>query len=262
MSTTIDDDTTLTARQLADYRRDGFLVLRSVFSPAEIDAVSRTADRLLEQQDLIDTDNIRCRFQKDVDTGDCVFETFDPIIDLAPDIGRLAVDPRILRPLQAIYGEPACLFKDKLIYKPPGATGYGLHQDFIAWKGFPRSFLTVLVAIDACDPENGSTELFAGYHHNGPLSPEDGQYHELPPETVDPARSHPLSLQPGDLAIFGGFTPHRSAPNQSSRWRRQLYLSYNAASEGGEQRDWHYAEFHDWLRVRYAEYNKHNIYFR
>ena len=39
----------------------------------------------------------------------------------------------------------------------------------------------------------------------------------------------PLVLEPGDVAVFGGFTPHRSDPNLSDRWRRQLYLSYNAA---------------------------------
>jgi hypothetical protein len=71
-----------------------------------------------------------------------------------------------------------------------------------------------------------------------------------------------LTLAPGDVAIFGGFTPHRSAPNRSDRWRRQLYLSYNALSDGGDQHDKHYAEFHAWLRKRYAEHGKHDVYFR
>jgi hypothetical protein len=70
-----------------------------------------------------------------------------------------------------------------------------------------------------------------------------------------------LELHPGDVAIFGGFTPHRSAPNVSSRWRRQLYLSYNKQSDGGEQRERHYAEFHAWLRIKYAEYGKTDLYF-
>jgi len=206
--------------------------------------------------------NLRCRWQNNVFTGECTFETFDPVADIGPVRRRLALDPRLLAVLDELYGEPARLFKDKLIYKPPGAVGYGLHQDFIAWPGFPRTFLTVLVAIDACDPENGSTELFAGYHHNGTLSPEDGQYHELPLDLVDLSRGHALTLAPGDIAIFGGFTPHRSAPNGSARWRRQLYLSYNAKSDGGDQHDKHYAEFHAWLRKRYAEHGKNDVYFR
>ena len=45
------------------------------------------------------------------------------------------------------------LFKDKLIFKRPGALGYGLHQDYIAWKSFPESFVTVIVAIDPATEE-------------------------------------------------------------------------------------------------------------
>jgi hypothetical protein len=67
--------------------------------------------------------------------------------------------------------------------------------------------------------------------------------------------------EPGDVAIFGGFVPHRSAPNRSDRWRRQLYLSYNKESDGGPQRAKHYAEFHAWLVKKYAQYGKTETYF-
>ena len=78
---------------------------------------------------------------------------------------------------------------------------------------------------------------------------------------MDEARAVPLVLEPGDVAVFGGFTPHRSDPNVSERWRRQLYLSYNASSDGGEQREKHYREFHAWLRKKYAEFGKADTYF-
>jgi ectoine hydroxylase-related dioxygenase (phytanoyl-CoA dioxygenase family) len=191
-----------------------------------------------------------------------LFETFDPVIDLAPVCKRLAHDPRLLGVLAALYGEPAHLFKDKLIFKPAGARGYDLHQDFIAWPGFPRSFVTAAVAIDPCGPDNGCTEVSPGLHRQGCLSPEDGDYHSLPPETVAGTAGILLELEPGDVALFGCFTPHRSAPNQSEGWRRLLYLSYNAHSDGGDRRARHYEEFQAWLRVKYAEYGKHNVYFR
>ena len=53
-----------------------------------------------------------------------------------------------------------------------------------------------------------------------------------------------------------------SGPNRSDRWRRVFYLSYNASSDGGEQRDQHYAEFKTWLQERYAEYGKTQTFFR
>jgi ectoine hydroxylase-related dioxygenase (phytanoyl-CoA dioxygenase family) len=246
----------------AAYDRDGFVVVRSLFDPAEMTAAGADADRLLvECEHLKTTKNLRCRWQTNVLTGECTFETFDPVIDLSPACDRLAHDPRLMAVLADLYGGPACLFKDKLIYKPPGVKGYGLHQDWIAWDAFPRSFLTVLVPFDPADRENGCTVVYPGYHHGGPLTPPDGQYHELPADTVDEAKAVPLVLEPGDVAIFGGFTPHRSDPNVSGRWRRQLYLSYNAAADGGDQRDKHYREFHAWLKKKYAEYDKPDTYF-
>ena len=50
--------------------------------------------------------------------------------------------------------------------------------------------------------------------------------------------------------------------NRSPTSRRLLYLSYNADSDGGDQREKHYREFHAWLKERYAEYGKTKVYFR
>ena len=252
----------LSSADLSTYRNEGYLVLRGVFSSPEVSALAAEADRLLQRRDLIDSANLRCRWQNHFATDECLFECFDPVIDISERYTRVAHDERILEPLSAIYQDRARLFKDKLIFKPPGARGYSLHQDYIGWPDFPRSFVTVLVAIDAADADNGATEVFAGCHRDGYLSPEDGEYHELPLEMVDPSRGIKLELQPGDIAIFGCFTPHRSQPNRSSRWRRQLYLSYNADGDGGERRTRHYQEFHRWLRKKYAEYGKTEVYFR
>lgn len=243
------------------YQRDGFVVVRSLFSRPEIEAAGDEASALLQRRDLISTRNLRCRWQTNVATGECQFETFDPVLDLAPVCRSLASGRRLLDLLAELYGEEACLFKDKLIYKPPGVKGYGLHQDWIAWPGFPRSFLTVLIPLDPASRNNGCTEVFPGYHRNGSLTAEDGEYHELAADLVDETTCVPLELERGDVAVFGGFTPHRSAPNASDTWRRQLFLSFNKHSDGGPQRDRHYREFHRWLRKRYAEHGKSNVYF-
>jgi ectoine hydroxylase-related dioxygenase (phytanoyl-CoA dioxygenase family) len=244
------------------YRGAGYAIVRGVFSYDEIAALSTEANRVFGLRELIDFNNLRCRWQNHHETDECRFDCFDPIIDLSPLIERMAHDPRIVRIASTLYGEAACLFKDKLIYKPPGAKGYALHQDYIAWPSFPKSFITVLVPIDPANDENGATEVFPGLHKQGYLSEADGDYHELPPAAVGDSQGVRLSLEPGDIAVFDGMTPHRSAPNRStSSWRRQLYLSYNAVSDGGRQRDAHYREFHDWLKVKYAQYGKHDTYF-
>ena len=248
-------------QQRALYEELGFIFVRSLLDPAVIEKALEEAITLRERHDLISTRNLRCRWQTNVRTKECQFETFDPIIDLSPACEALARDAGLMAVLAELYGEPACLFKDKLIYKPPGCPGYGLHQDWIAWDGFPRSFLTVLIPLEPATLANGCTVVYPGYHRNGSLSVTDGNYHELPAEIVDESIAVPLELNVGDVAIFGGFTPHRSAPNMTNGWRRQLYLSYNKTSDGGDQRDAHYQEFHCWLRKKYAEYGKTEVYF-
>ena len=207
----------LTPDDVAQWYRDGYVIVRGVFRTDEMNALSNEAWRLTQQEVLIDKHNLRCRFRETHDSADCLWETFDPVIDLSSVCESFAHDQRLLNILQDLYGERAYLFKDKLIFKQPGTKGYELHQDWIAWPGFPRSFLTVLVPIDASTEGNGCTEVFPGCHKQGCLTPEDGQYHGLPDNTVDEAQRIPLVLDPGDIAIFDGFTPHRST---ASNWWR------------------------------------------
>lgn len=248
--------------QVAAYERHGFLILRNVFTSQEIAELDRDAQLLIGRQDLIDVRNIRCRWKDHVTTKACTFECFDPVIDLSPICDRFAHDRRILEAVGDLYGEPAHLFKDKLIFKPAGVEGYTLHQDWISWKTFPTSFVTVLVPIDDCDHTNGCTVVYPGCHQSGYVSPYDGEYHNTPESWVAGVTPIPLELQAGDIAIFGAFTPHYSEPNRSGGPRRQLYLSYNADSDGGDQRERHYEEFHRWLREKYAQYGKSDVYFQ
>jgi len=254
--------TRLPEADVRHYRDEGFLVLHKVFTPQEIDDLAAEAERLFTRTDLMDTNNIRCRWQNHFETGECRFDCFDPVIDIGPVCARIARDPRLMEAIGDLYGEPACLFKDKLIFKPPGSTGYALHQDYISWKSFPKTFLTVIVAIDSAGAANGATEVFPRCHTRGNLSTNDGDYHQLPDSAVDLSTGVSLDLEPGDVGVFSGFTPHRSGANKSGQWRRLLYLSYNALSDGGEQRDQHYVEFKKWLQERYAEHGKTNTFFR
>jgi 2-aminoethylphosphonate dioxygenase len=244
------------------YHERGFVLLRSFFDAAAMQRITEDAERLwADEAGLIARENLRCRYMPHHATGESLFECFDPIIDLSASMASAARDARLLDVLGAIYGEKAYLFKDKLILKPAGATGYPLHQDYIAWENFPKSFLTVLIPIDASTEENGCTVVYEGYHREGLMTPSDGKFYPTPCERVSEERRVALEMLPGDIAIFDGFTPHQSNPNRSAQARRQLYLSYNAQRDGGEQRDAHYREFHRWLAEKYPAQNGKDWYF-
>jgi hypothetical protein len=252
----------LSLQDLELYRRDGFLVLREVFSQAQMRALLLECERILvDYRDLISPQNLRCRYMPHHETGEDLFEVFDPVNDLSSTCARFCTDQRIVSVVESIYGGSASLFKEKLIFKPPGALGYNLHQDIPrGWKGFPKSFLTVLISIDPTSEENGCTEVFSGYHAD--FLTTDETVYMLPDDKVCNSRRTPLVLDPGDIAIFHGLTPHRSAPNRSQQMRRVLYLSYNADADGGDQREAHYAEFHQRMRVHRQLATNDPVYFR
>ncbi len=41
-----------------------------------------------------------------------------------------------------------------------------------------------------------------------------------------------LKTKPGDVILFGAYTPHRSGPNKTKKARRMMYLTYNAKKDG------------------------------
>ena len=245
------------------YWRDGFVIVRGLFGPEEARLLQVETDRLLaECKELIHPRNLRCRFMAHHRTGEQQFEVFDPVNDLSPLCEKICHDPRMLGVMESLYGEPACLFKEKLIFKLPGSNGYPLHQDIpLAWGAdFPQTFLTAMLAIDETSIENGCTELFRGYHH-GFLSTNPAEY-MLPDEVVDLTRKTDLVMRPGDLAIFHGLTPHRSVPNRSTKMRRAFYISYNALSDGGDRRARHYRQFQEQMRKRLQSQSSEPVFFR
>ena len=78
-----------------DYRRDGYLIARGLFSRDEISVLSAEANRVLARQDLIDFNNLRCRWLNHFQTEECRFDCSDPIIDLSDSIDRAARDTKL-----------------------------------------------------------------------------------------------------------------------------------------------------------------------
>ncbi len=251
----------LSPAQIDQYQKEGFLVLRDVFSRELIYELGEEADRVVRQRpELLNRLNMRVRFKPHFQTSIPIFEAFDPFADLSSVAQSVVRDTYMLELIGDLYGEPAELFKDKLIFKPAGAEGVALHQDWISWPGFPESFLTVLVAIDSFTKESGATEVYPGLHRGGYLSDKDGTFHVLSSQELD-VKPIPLLLEPGDIAIFGCFLPHGAAPNKDSQPRRGYFVSYNAQSDGGNQYADHYREFHDWIRAKAAADVRDRLYF-
>jgi 2-aminoethylphosphonate dioxygenase len=219
-----------------EYRRDGFVVLRDVFSAGEVAEMRDECSRLIARHDLFEKEIPEAQARRDL-TGAVVCDRLDPVTPNSPLFKRVSRDPRLLGPVAAVLGGDPALFKDKLILKPPGTTGYGLHQDYAYWEwtGIPADgVLSLQIALDDADASNGAVILYPGrYEKRLPAPP--GEPRDVDESAVDPARCHVAAMQAGDVLIFHSLVPHRSDPNRSGRPRRTLYLIYNDARHG----DWY-----------------------
>ena len=72
-----------------------------MFAAHEVAAIGHEALTLTAHTDLIDADNIRCRWSEDAAKGECRFDCFDPVIDIGPVCRYFSHDERILASLRA-----------------------------------------------------------------------------------------------------------------------------------------------------------------
>ena len=217
----------LSAAELASYRDDGFLVVRELFGDHEVATWLAECD-CIEASGVLHPDNLRTHVLNSPRPPD----RLDPVIDLSPVLRDLALGPRLCSLAGQLLGEEAVLFKDKLIFKPPGMQGYSAHQDYAYWQWMSppaSSMLTVLVSFDGATAANGAVELFGRLHDR--LLTEEGRPADIS-DSVLPGRGVLATTRPGDVVAFHSLTPHRSGDNATSAPRRQLFLGYCAAAYG------------------------------
>jgi hypothetical protein len=252
--------TILTREQVREYRQKGYLILQRVFDVGSVNAWRTECDRLL-RLGLEDEHNLRTIIRPDL-SGKKLVERFDPVLDLSPVFKRLSKEERILGPLRELYQDDMLLFKDKIIFKLPGAPGYPMHQDYSWWQGFPRDLVNVLISIDGSDATNGAIEIISGYHNRLLSTPgELRQMSDDEAKQIEPNHAEVIRAQPGDVLIFDCLTPHRSGPNESNRSRRHLYLTYSAGKYG----DLYQAQFEYYMQTylaRSSDTTKHLLFFR
>jgi len=233
----------LSDEQVKSYNEQGYLVLRNVFSEEEARVLQAECDKLLTTERFLDSGNVRAGY-KSYANGDVKIERMDPVHDISPLFSELVKDERILSPLRDIYMDEPLLFKDKLIFKLPGANGYSMHQDASWWQGFPiEGLISVMVAIDGATVENGGLELFPGYHDRFRSTPgELRNMNAAEIAEIDPRKGEIVETNPGDVIIFHSFTPHQSGANTSDNSRKQLYLTYSP-SKNGQLYNAHYQHY-------------------
>ena len=212
-------------QDVEQWRQDGFLKLTNFLDSEEVKDLNSWAEEI---DSWAASDDKWMHHYEQTEHGVRLART-EYVVAFHHGICQLLNQGRVPDAVGQLLGEPAVLFKEKFNYKYPGGGGYSPHQDAAAYD-YASKHVTCAIAIDEATEENGCLYFAAGLHQQELLPMNDVGCIEsgLASELV----WEPILMQPGDAVFFSSYAPHKSSPNQSSYPRRNLYLTYNALSEG------------------------------
>jgi len=251
----------LDSQQLADFERDGFLILETFVSHKDCDSLlARTAELVTkfeppgqksvfsatEQEQISDQyflesgDKIRFFFERDAFGADGALRQgkahslnkighalhdLDPVFNAfsrQPGLAELAIDAGLAEPL---------LLQSMLIFKPPRIGGEVVwHQDATFLHTEPSRVLGMWFALEDASRENGCLWGLPGGHLRGLKSrflrtPSGGaKMHTSDPTPWQNAEFVPLEVARGALILLDGLLPHGSAANRSLSSRHAYSL--------------------------------------
>jgi len=152
----------------------------------------------------------------------------------APELFRYLLDERLLDLVEDLIGPDIALFSSHFIAKPPG-TGRRVpwHEDSAYWQKRidPMEVVTLWLAIDPTDAENGCMQVVPGTHVGG-----YSQYHqvegpsvfgtEIDQDQFDASQAVDCILDENQCSFHHAKLIHGSAPNTSPRRRCGYTMRY------------------------------------
>lgn len=224
----------LSAAEVAQFHRDGYLVMRGFYAAKETDAIRDAFTELAKDGPVPGLSEAKREYASD-----------DPLahyprmmhphrhseLEVGPLATRYMLHPRVGAVMRALFGEEPIAAQSMFYFKPPGARGQDLHQDNFYLRVKPGTCIAAWLAVDDADEENGGMVVVPGSNRCEVFCPQaadsaiffTNDHVEIPPGL----REQPLSLKAGDMLFFNGSVIHGSYPNRSrDRFRRAFICHY------------------------------------
>jgi len=230
----------LSQAQRDQFDRDGYLFFPALFSPQEIATLTEEVPRLYAQDR---PENVREKH------GGAVRTNFAAHLYSAP-FARLARHPRMVRPVEQLFGEPVYMHQFKINGKNAfDGDVWQWHQDYGTWLNddlmpTPRA-MNVAIFLDEVNEYNGPLMFIPGSHRLGVLEAgHDTTTTSYPLWTinndnirtmVDKAGGRDGGIvapkgPAGSMLLFHSCLVHASSSNLSPWNRVSVYLSLCAVS--------------------------------
>lgn len=243
---------------LAQFRADGYAIIRGFFDPQEAAELKAKSDELyaigIEHPVTYRHGNLAYEILPEKHFGKRYLIQAYWFAWAAKFYDELRSRHQYLDVLRPVLGDDIKQVTQQIHWKPPGAriSGYRFHQDLMfreakhAYEDVVRDTVTIGVAIDRATKDNGCLRVVPGSHKLGYLGLSDNGSgsimkgltleDELVGVGIDPASIVEVELEPGDAVMWGLLTVHGSLPNESNNDRAFALSSYvrGGTSERGE----------------------------
>jgi len=230
--------------ELTDYWREGYAVVRGLFSRQEIDEIAVAVDQLHAEGVAHGRSFRHGNLFYNVAAGD----DGDPLVRMVqwpsyhqPVLGRVRLDTRIARLLEPIIGRDLKQIINQIHWKVPGSLGdFAWHQDSrsrrpaSAYRALATSYVQTGLAIDPHTPESGGMRFIPRSHLRGDLGMDCSKKAlgtamsdaALADVGLSASEAVDLILEPGDLALWSPYLVHGSGTNRSGHQRRFYINGY------------------------------------
>ncbi|MBK7495444.1 MAG: phytanoyl-CoA dioxygenase family protein [Candidatus Omnitrophica bacterium] len=153
---------------------------------------------------------------------------------------KFLTHPAVLDAVEALIGPDITLWSSHFISKPGGdGLPVSWHTDADYWKGRlqPIEVVTVWLAVDRSNRENGCMRVIPGTHHER----KERRYRDLPEGSnvfgttleeneIDEAKVVDIELEAGECSFHDAWLIHGSLPNHSPRRRCGYTMRYMPSS--------------------------------
>jgi non-heme Fe2+,alpha-ketoglutarate-dependent halogenase len=207
----------LSQEQIRFYNENGYLKGIRIFTDEEIREHRSYFDRLLAKHmgDGGDSNSLR-RMQR----------FCQPIWDII-------VHPVILDYVEDLIGPNIVAWGQQYFCKLPGdGKVVSWHQDASYWPFTPAHTVTLWLAVDDADRENGCMQVIPGTHKLGPLEFDlsGADENSVLPQKIKGVENYGapvcFELKAGEISLHADMLVHGSEPNNSTRRRCGLTVRY------------------------------------
>lgn len=239
----------------ANYWRDGYAIVRQLFSAPEVAEIAAACDQLYAEGAAHGRSfrhgnlfyNVAVSAEREPQVRMAQWPSYHQRV-----LNRVRLDPRIAQLLEPLLGRDLKQIINQVHWKAPGTIGeFAWHQDSrsrrpaAAYRNLANSYVQTGLAIDPHGPRSGGMRFIRGSHLKGDLG-MDCSRKALGTAMTDTALADiglsaedavELVLEPGDLALWSPYLVHGSGTNRSDH-KRRFYINGYVRAQDCDRGEW------------------------